>query len=105
VIGRREFVPIGRMASYNKFFFNGGGGRDIFLHYAEAMALTVFFMDANAGRYREDFLDYARDVYKGRIKTGAGKPLEVRLGAGEEQLGQEFLTFLKPRSEAQAEGP
>ena len=73
VIGRREFVPIGRMASYNKFLFNAGNGGDIYLNYAEAMALVVFFMDADAGRYREDFLEYARDVYKGRIKPGAGK--------------------------------
>jgi hypothetical protein len=102
VIGRREFVPIGRMASYNKFLFNGGTGGDIYLNYAEAMALTVFFMDA--GRYREDFLDYARDVYKGRIKPGAGKPLEVRLGIDDGTLGQEFLAFLKPRAGAQAEG-
>ncbi len=87
VIGRGEFVPIGRMASYNKFLFNAGNGGDIYLNYAEAMALTVFFMDADAGRYREDFLDYARDVYKGRIKTGAGKPLEVRLGVDDADAG------------------
>jgi hypothetical protein len=100
VIGRREFVPIGRMASYNKFLFNAGNGGDIFLNYAEAMALVVFFMDADAGRYREDFLDYARDVYKGRIKPGAGKSLEIRVGVDDGTLGQEFLAFLRPRSEA-----
>jgi hypothetical protein len=61
-------------------------------------------MDADAGRYREDFLDYARDVYKGRIKPGAGKPLEVRMGIDDERLWRDFLAYLKPHPGGPAEG-
>jgi hypothetical protein len=104
LIARGEFIPIGRMATYNKFLFNGGNGGDIYLNYAEAMALAVYFMDAHGGRYREDFLDYAHDVYKGRIKPGMGKPLEARVGVDDRTLGRDFLSYLKPRAETRAEG-
>ena len=101
IIVRGEFIPIARMATYNKFLFNAGNGGDIYLNYAEAMALAVFFMDAHDARYREDFLDYARDVYKGRLRPGSGKPLEVRIGLDDRALGRDFLAFLKPCAEAQ----
>lgn len=102
VIGHGEFISLSTMVSYNKNQFNGG---DIFLHYAEAMALTVFFMDAHEARHREAFLDYARDVYKGRMRQGAGKDLDDRLGQSFGALGRDFLAFLKTRPETPAGGP
>lgn len=104
ILRRGEFLPISTMVTYNRFLFNGGNGGDIFLHYAEAMALTVFLMDAHDGRYREDFLEYARDVYKGRLRLGSGKTLEDRVGVEYGPLAKDFLAFLKPRSGAQARG-
>ena len=35
------------------------------LHYAEAMALTVYLMEGRGGKYREGFLDYVRDALRG----------------------------------------
>jgi hypothetical protein len=90
-----EFIPMSRLTTYNKFLFYGGDGGDIFLHYAEGMALSVFFMNGNQGRYREGFLDYARDVYKGKLRGGAGKGLDDRLGVDFGTLSREFLAALK----------
>ena len=50
----------------------------IYVHYQQAMALTVFLMQYDDAAYRDAFLDYVRDAYRGRIKTGyrpiAGRP-------------------------------
>ena len=50
----------------------------VYLHYQQAMALTVFLMQWHEGTYRDAFLDYVRDAYRGRIKrrrgTDAGGP-------------------------------
>jgi len=90
-----EFIPISRMATYNKHLFYGGDGGDIYLNYAEAMALTVYLMQAHNARYREGFLEYARDVYRGRVKGSAGKGLEDRLGTNFGDLARDFLATLK----------
>ncbi len=106
VVGKSEFIPISSIVKYDRFIFNGGDGGDVHLHYAEAMALAVFFMNAHDARYREPFLDYARDVYKGRQKPGS-KGLDERLGTSFGLLARDFLGFLKPRATAgpaQAEG-
>ena len=96
LIANREFIPIGRLASYNKNLFNGGNGNDIFLNYAEAMALSVYFMQSHDARYREAFIGYARDVYKGKLKPGAGKSLEDRLGVKLGEIDRDFLGYLRP---------
>ena len=88
----REFVPIGQFCSYNKNIFNGAGGDgDVYLHYTEAIALAVFFMQAKQGAYREGFLDQVRDVYRGR----SSRTLEDRLGVSYGALNREFLDYLK----------
>ncbi|MDX2035074.1 MAG: DUF1570 domain-containing protein [Isosphaeraceae bacterium] len=88
----REYVPIERFTRYDKPAFNGDAGDgDIYLHYAQAMALTVFFMQADAGAYREAFLDFARDVYKGR----ASKSLQARLGMSYEEIDRAILKSLE----------
>ncbi len=53
---------------------------EIYLHYQQAMALTVFFMQWHDGTYRDAFLDYVRDAYRGRIKHGVG-PVAARAGS------------------------
>ena len=59
------------------------------------MALTVFLMQWHHGIYRDAFLDYVRDAYRGRIKRGAGRSLQDRLGEKYATLDSQFLTFLK----------
>jgi hypothetical protein len=90
-----EFVPIGRITTYNRSLFYGADGGDIRLHYAEAMALTVFFMQSQGNAYRETFLEYVRDVYKGKLRGGAGKTLDERLGTDFGSLARDFLAELK----------
>ncbi len=90
-----EFVPISRMTTYNKNLFYGADGGDIFLNYAEAMALAVYFMQAHDTKYREGFLEYTRDVYKGKLRAGVGKSLEDRLGTDYGSLSRDFLATLK----------
>ena len=41
------------------------------------MALTVFLMQWHQGTYRDAFLDYVRDAYRGRIKRGTGASLKI----------------------------
>ena len=38
------------------------------------MALAVFLMQADGGRYREGFLDYVRDAYRGGSAEGRAGP-------------------------------
>ena len=67
----------------------------IYLRYQEAMALTVFLMQARQGAYRDGFLDYVRDAYRGRIKRTTGRSLQDRLGQSYATLEAEFLSFLR----------
>ena len=68
---------------------------EIYLHYQQAMALTVFLMQWHEGTYRDAFLDYVRDAYRGRIKHGAGRTLQDRLGQPYATLDSQFRAFLK----------
>ena len=66
IFEEQKYVPLARLATYSKFQFNDD--RDVYLHYAESMALTVFFMDHDHGRYRQAFLDYLDDAFRGRFR-------------------------------------
>ena len=71
------------------------------------MALAVFLMQWRDGTYRDAFLDYVRDAYRGRIKRTTGRSLQDRLGQPYETLDRQFLTFLESgscRAESQAAG-
>lgn len=88
------FIPIAEFAAMDKSRFQAG--RDVRMHYAQAMALTVFFLNADNGRYRDDFLDYVDDAYKGRFRRGGtGIPLIERIGVEPKTLESEFLKFLR----------
>jgi hypothetical protein len=90
-----EFLTIGRLTSFNRHQFLGGDGGDIYLHYVESEALTVYLMHAHGGRYREEFLEYVRDVYKGKPRKG----LDTRLGVELGPLNKDFQAYMKPRRE------
>jgi hypothetical protein len=88
------FIPIGELAGMDKSRFNDE--RAVYLHYAESMALTVFFLNYDNGRYRDEFLDYVSDAYKGRYRRGSSlPPLVKRLGVAPRTLEDEFLDFLR----------
>ena len=95
LIGNAEFIPIAEFVAMTPPQFQGDkGAGDIFLNYAESIALAVFLMQAHEGRYREGFLDYARDAYKGRFRGGSGRTLEDRVGVRYPDLDREFLEYL-----------
>jgi len=78
----------------------------IYLYYQQAMALAVFLMQWRDGTYRDAFLDYVRDAYRGRIKRNTGRSLQDRLGQPYETLDRQFLAFLESgRSRAERNGP
>ena len=58
------------------------------------MALTVFLMDAENGRYRLPFLQYVSDAYRGRLRDDAGRSLNDRIGLSYEELDQRLLDYL-----------
>jgi hypothetical protein len=68
------------------------------------MALAVFLMQWHQGTYRDAFLDYVRDAYRGRIKRGHGRSLQDRLGQKYSTLDSQFLAFLKD-GQARLRGP
>jgi hypothetical protein len=91
LIGRREFIPIEKFVGFSRSKFLSG---DIYLNYAESMALAVYLMQAEGGRHREAFLDYALDAYKGRFKGAAGRSLAEQVGLGFPELNRAFLAYL-----------
>ena len=95
LIDRKEFIPIDQFVSYGRARFQGDiGGGDIYLNYAQSMALAIYLMQAEGGRHREGFLDYVRDVYKGRYRGGAGRSLEDEVGIRYAVMNRSLLNYL-----------
>jgi hypothetical protein len=74
---------------------------DVVTHYAQAMAWTMFFLLHNHGEYREPFLAYVRDAYRGRFRSGPGGTgaprLLDRLGRPAPEIEADFLTYMRER--------
>jgi Protein of unknown function (DUF1570) len=101
LIDRKEFIPIDQFVSFGRARFQGDiGGGDIYLNYAQSMALAIFLMQADGGRHREGFLEYVRDVYKGRYRGGSGRSLQDEVGTAYPELNRGLLDYL-----ARAEKP
>ena len=96
LVERNEYIPIRSLISLDRSQFEANPA--IYLHYAESMALTLFLMHGENGRYREGFLDYVRTGYEGRL--GGSRGLDQFLGVTYNQLDAEFKTYLQnlPRS-------
>jgi len=88
---QRLSIPLGRFVALDERVFRGKP--QVFLNYQQAMALTVFLMQWQEARYRDAFLDYVRDAYRGRLKPG--RSLQDRLGLPYRTLDEQFLAFLK----------
>src|SRR5262249_32677360 len=93
-------TPIARFVDFEQKIFNRE--EVIALHYQQAMALTAFLMQWHTGVYRDDFLEYVRDAYRGRIKRGSGRSLEERLGQPYATLEAQFRAFLEKAREPRA---
>ena len=93
LIGMGQLIPLAEFIALGENGFNSED--EIYLHYQQAMALAVFIMQWHDGIYRDAFLDYVRDAYRGRIKHGAGRTLQDRLGQSYATLDGQFRAFLK----------
>lgn len=90
ILGLGEYVPIADLVRMGKQAFDEEPA--LYLHYAESMALTVFLMNAQDRKYRDDFLGFVREAYQGKVKP---KSLMERLGVEATTLDREFKAFLK----------
>ncbi len=89
LIGDGEYEPLAKFVDRDKADF--GNERDVYRNYAQAMALTVFFLHGEEGRYREAYLDYVADAYRGKLKPS----LSQRLGVPYPTLDEQFKAYLR----------
>lgn len=93
---RGEIVPLDRFVKIGAArFVQPEPNVDIYLKYVQAMALTVFLMRYDGERYRDAFLDYVEDAYKGRLTGQASRSLTGRLGIPYDELEAQFIKDLK----------
>ncbi|MGO9598248.1 MAG: DUF1570 domain-containing protein [Isosphaeraceae bacterium] len=92
MLGAGKFVPLDQFLQLDQNAFN----RDerIRENYQQAMALAVFLMQWDGAVYRDAFLDYVRDAYRGRIKRSTGRSLEDRVGKPLPVLEGQLRAFL-----------
>jgi hypothetical protein len=86
-------IPLAEFVDLDQASFNSKDR--IYSHYQQAMALTVFLMRWQQGIYRDAFLDYVRDAYRGRIKHAPGRSLQDRLGQPYTVIDSQLRAFLK----------
>ncbi len=86
-------IPLAEFVGFDQAAFNSKEG--IYVHYQEATALTVFLMQWHQGTYRDGFLEYVRDAYRGRIKHRPGQFLQDRLGQSYTVIDSQLRAFLK----------
>src|SRR5262249_37803024 len=94
LVDRGQTIPLDRFVDYDEATFS----RDdpaIFLRYQQAMALTTFLMQWHDGAYRESFLDYVHDAFRGRLRGATGRKLDDRLDTRFTTLESQLLSFLK----------
>jgi hypothetical protein len=91
LLGRGEMVPLLDLVSMGRDRFQGDDS--VYLHYSEAMALTVYLMNGEGRRLRDGFLEYVRDAYAGRL--GAAGALARSLNATYEELEAGLRRFLE----------
>ncbi len=87
-------IPLADFVELDQGSFNSTDR--IYAHYQQAMALAVFLMQWQQGTYRDAFLDYVRDAYRGRIRHGPGaRSLQERLGQSYTVVDSQLRAFLK----------
>ena len=87
-----RFLPLEQFLTLDQNAFNRR--ERVHANYQQAMALAVFLMQWNEETYRDAFLDFVRDAYRGRIKRSTGRSLEDRLGEPLRVIETQFRDFL-----------
>jgi hypothetical protein len=93
LVDRGRMIPLAEFVDLDQASFNRKD--EIYLHYQQAMALTVFLMQWQQGTYRDAFLDYVRDAYRGWIKRGPGRSLQERLSQPYTVIDSQLRAFLR----------
>jgi hypothetical protein len=89
----RQGVPIRDFVRLSRDQFNQEPR--VYLHYAQSMALVVFFMHGENGRFREPFLDYVAKAYRGLAR---GDLFEQTLGIPADEIDRRFLAYVRTAS-------
>jgi hypothetical protein len=101
IVVKMKLVPTADLVAMDKRRFQADPA--VYQHYPEAMALVVFLMHHDRGRYRERFLDYVSDAYHGRLRSDSGgRALSRGLGISYDELDRELSQFLKDAFHHQA---
>jgi hypothetical protein len=90
--GEGRVMPLAEFVKLDQNAFNRE--ESIHFHYKQAMAFAVFLMQWHDATYRDDFLDYVKDAYRGRIKGHNGRSLPDHLGQDYPALDVQFRAFL-----------
>jgi hypothetical protein len=101
IVDDGDLIPTSRFVALDRANFNGTNVGDPHLHYAQAIALTVFLMDHDRGIYREAFFSYADDAYRGRLRPGSSRSLADHLGVSYADLDRALTAFLAERDGAE----
>jgi Protein of unknown function (DUF1570) len=90
---RKEFLPVREFVRLDRAGFNKPD--HVHANYAQAIALTAFLMDGDAGQHRQGFLTYVADAHKGRLRDPAGRSLEDRLGIPYAEIDRRLVDYMK----------
>ena len=101
IVRDERMVPLARLVAMDKVRFDGNRGDDVYLNYAEAMAFTLYLMQADSARYREPFLGYVESVFRG----SPGRPLDDRLGVSYPDLEGGLIDYLRDAGPTAAADP
>ncbi len=93
ILKNRQFVPFSDLSGMSQTRFMADNV--VHSNYAQAMVWTLFFMHYDHGMYRDGFLDYVAEAYRGRFRPrGYGLKLPDRLGVEAATLDQQMKQFL-----------
>ncbi len=92
LVRKQLMIPLADFVKLDQRRFNDPV--DVFLHYQQADALATLLMDGNGCAYRENFLDYFKDAYHGRLRRNTGRRLDDRLAKTYPEVGRELLDYL-----------
>lgn len=93
ILERGEYIPLNKFTEMGEAKFREDGNQAVIRNYQEAMALTSFLLHGEDGTYREAFLDFVVNAYRG--KNIRRSSLSDKLGKPFKSLDEQFLNYLK----------
>jgi hypothetical protein len=101
LVDRGELVPLDQLVNLDRDRFLREP--EVYLHYAESMALAVYLMHGEEGALRQNFLDYVRAAYDGRFATR--KNIETSLNIKADVLEFGLLQYLNSNNSPPTQKP